>query len=113
MPSLLQQKRDNMDNVEKPARWRRSRHQPAAFPACRCSEKLIVIIDPDKVNLFRFLLEGYDNLAFFTVLNRKTALLKVAFSPHQRVQVEAALNAIGMVISLRVQEWPIARQETQ
>lgn len=97
-----------MDNMEKPAHCRRRCHRPSAFPACRCSGQVIAIIEPDKVNLFRFLLEGYDNLAFFTVLNRRTALLKVVFSPHQRAQVDAALNAIGMVIPLRVQEWPIA-----
>ncbi|MEI3479629.1 MAG: DUF4911 domain-containing protein [Bilophila sp.] len=48
-----------------------------------CSDKLLVTLPPQQVGMFRFLLEGYDNIASFTVLDRSEALLKVFFSPHQ------------------------------
>lgn len=75
----------------------------------RQSGRLLVHLSPADVALFRFLLEACENLAFFTVLERKTALLKVVFSPQQEDAVRAALAAIGASVPLAVEDWPFAR----
>lgn len=88
-----------MNRAEKPARRRR----PPVLPAPRRSECVLVRTAPDQVHLFRFLLEGYENLALFTVLNRKTGLLKVVFSPHQKAEALAALEALATVVPVRIE----------
>lgn len=80
---------------------RRIRLTPAVH-----SSRLMVGLAPSSVGLFRFLLEARDNLAGFTVLDRREALLKVFFSPHQEEQVRSALDAIGTEIPLIVFPWP-------
>lgn len=95
-----------MNRAEKPVRRRR----PLMLPAAERSECVLARTAPDQVHLFRFLLEGYENLALFTVLNRKTGLLKVVFSPHQRAEARAALEALAAVVPLRIAPWPAARQ---
>jgi hypothetical protein len=77
------------------------------LPPAASSTRLLVHLAPQEVGLFRFLLESYDNLAGFTVLNRKTALLKVFFSPHQEQAARAALSAIAQIVGLQVSEWPV------
>lgn len=79
--------------------------RPCAAPP-RHSGRLLVRLAPGDVALFRFLLEAYDNLALFTVLERKTALLKVIFSPHQEDAARAALAEIAASLPLRVEDWP-------
>lgn len=87
-----------MNRSEKPARRRR----PLMLPAATRSEHVLRQAAPDQIHMFRFLLEGYDNLALFTVLNRKTGVLKVVFSPHQRAEARAALEAVAEVIPVRI-----------
>ena len=80
---------------------RRIRLTPAT-----CSSRLMVRLAPASVGLFRFLLEARDNLAGFTVLDRREALLKIFFSPHQEEQVRSALDAINTEVPLAVFPWP-------
>ena len=81
--------------------------RPCAPPP-RHSARLLVRVAPADVALFRFLLEACDNLALFTVLERKTALLKVVFSPHAEDAVRAALAEIAASVPLSVEDWPFA-----
>ena len=81
----------------------------AAAP--RHSGRLLVRLAPQDVALFRFLLEAYENLAFFTALERRTALLKVMYSPQQEKAVRAALAEIGESVPLVVVDWPFAEPE--
>lgn len=85
------------------------KRRPLALPAPVRSGRLLVSLEPHLVGMFRFLLEGNDNLAFFTVLDRREALLKIVFSPHQEDVVRSALEAIGETIPLLVRPWPVAR----
>ena len=78
----------------------------AAAP--RHSGRLLVRLAPQDVALFRFLLEAYENLAFFTTLERRTALLKVMYSPQQESAVRAALAEINESVPLAVEDWPFA-----
>ena len=85
---------------------------PRPCPAApRHSGRLLVRLAPKDVALFRFLLEAYENLAFFTALERRTALLKVMYSPQQEKAVRAALAEIGVSVPLVLEEWPFARPE--
>lgn len=77
------------------------------LPAPARSALLLVRVPPAQVGMFRFLLEGYDNLAYFTVLERQTALLKLVFSPHREYYVRAALMQMAESMPLYVEEWPV------
>ena len=56
------------------------------------SEKIYLRIDPQRIAMFRFLLEAWDNLAYFTVLDRYRAVIKVIHAPSRRSEVLAALE---------------------
>ena len=84
----------------------RKSRPPRVLPAPERSDAVLVEMLPRFVGMFRFLLEGYDHLAGFTVLNRRTALLKVFFSPHQRAEVLLMLDALSEVLALKVRPWP-------
>lgn len=86
------------------------KRRPLALPAPVRSGRVLVYLAPHLVGMFRFLLEAYDNLAFFTVLDRREALLKIVFSPHQEGEVRSALEAIGKTIPLMVRPWPMTSE---
>ena len=79
----------------------------ALRPGCGESDFLLLSLAREHTAIFRFLLEAYENLAYFTVLDRKTALLKLVFSPNQRAGVLAALDEIALSVPLIVREWPL------
>ena len=62
------------------------------LPAPSFSARTYIRIAPEDVAMFRFLLEAEDNLAYMSVLNRWTALLKVTSSPHQTRRLRARLG---------------------
>lgn len=68
-------------------------------PPAWCAS-LFIKIAPADVAMFRFLLEARENLAYFTVLERKTALLKIVFAPESKVEVEKALTEIGQSLKI-------------
>ena len=83
------------------------RRKPApALPAPTRSGNLLVRIAPEQTGLFRFLLEAYDHVAYFTVLENKTALLRVIFSPHREREAREALRQMAQSLPFSVEEWP-------
>lgn len=70
------------------------------------SGKLLVRMDPVHVAMFRFLLEAHENAAFFTVMERRPALLKIVFSPHCRDMVLEILKDMQKAIPFDIMEWP-------
>ena len=86
----------------------KKKRRPFALPCPEVSARLLVSLAPSQVGMFRFLLEAYDNLACFSVLNKTTALLKIVYSPHQEQEVLQALDAISRVVPLDVRPWPLA-----
>lgn len=52
-------------------------------------------VDPARIGLFRFLLEGHDNLGIFTVVNKFDGVLLLRFSPHQRREVDRFLKQVA------------------
>lgn len=59
------------------------------------------------VAMFRFLLEAHDNLALFTVLERRPALLKLMFVEESREDVIKMLAEISQTIPVEYEDWPI------
>ena len=84
------------------------RRKPVDLPAAVASEALLIRIAPSDTGLFRYLLEGGDNLAMLTVLDPKKALFKLLYSPHQREELRAFLESMRQTVPFDVQEWPFA-----
>lgn len=85
----------------------RERRKPApALPPPTHSASLLVRIAPEHTGLFRFLLEAYEHIAYFTVLENKTALLRVIFSPHREREAREALTQMAQSLPFTVEEWP-------
>ncbi len=72
-------------------------NDPAQF-----SRSIYLEIAPNQVNMFRFLLEAYDNLALFTVLDKYKAILKVFFSPHQEKEVQRTLRDMQSLVDFHI-----------
>lgn len=88
----------------------RKRRKPApALAAPKQSGQLLVRLAPHHTALFRFLLEAYDHTAYFTVLEPKTALLKIVFSPHLEKETRTALAEMALSLPFSVEEWPFSR----
>ena len=88
-----------------PSLRERSKPAPALPPPTR-SGSLLVRIAPEHTGLFRFLLEAYEHIAYFTVLENKTALLRVIFSPHREREAREALTQMAQSLPFTVEEWP-------
>lgn len=72
------------------------------YEAASYSSSLYVKLAPSDVGMFRFLLEAYDNLALFSVLDKYGAILKVFYSPHQEKEVMQALQSIQTLVPLYI-----------
>lgn len=83
-----------------------------AFPPPVRASRLLVRIAPEKVGMFRFLLEAHDHLAVFSVLDRREALLKVIYSPHEDRRVRQALADMAETLPMAVLPWPVQVPET-
>jgi len=81
-----------MSKAKKSSR-RRPRVRICPPPPTR-SERMYIQIEPSKIGLFRFLLEGYDNIGIFTVTNKFTGILQLRYSPHQRREIKTFLGAV-------------------
>ena len=77
----------------------------ASLPATQ-SSYLLITLAPSSVGLFRFMLEAYENLALFKVLDARIALVKLMFSPHQYQEVQLMLEMISAKIDYIASAWP-------
>lgn len=68
-------------------------------------------MDAKNIAMFRFLLEAEENLAFFTTLEKRPALLKLVFAEESRESVISLLNDIKRAIYLEWEEWPLKAQK--
>lgn len=89
-----------MADAALPPSLRRRRDRSAVLPPARESAARYLRLPAEQTALFRFLLEAYENVAYFTVLDRREALIKVVFSPHMRAQADAALADIARSVPL-------------
>jgi len=100
-----------MAKIPRP-RGKNARKPGPALPPPGSSLRFLVRLAPRDVAMFRFLLEAYDNLAYFTVLDAGETLLTVVCSPHQEDAVRRALQGIGEQVPLRYEPWPRFKNET-
>lgn len=68
--------------------------EPKKLPEARAGASLYLTLAPKDMAMFRFLLEAYDNVAMFTVLDPKVTLLKLIFSPHDEKYVHEILQSM-------------------
>ncbi len=78
---------------------------PTLEPA-KHSNYLLIRIDPTQVGTFRFLLEAYGHIGYFSVINKYDALLKMVFSPHMERTCKTVLHDISKSISITILPWP-------
>lgn len=96
------------DRPQRPPALRQRRSAAPALPPARHTDCLYVRLPACHTALFRFLLEARENLAYFTVLDRREALLKVVFSPHMRPMVLLALEDMQRSLPLEILHLPAA-----
>ena len=92
-----------------PPALRKPRKPAPPLPPPARSARLLVRLAAEDTALFRFLLEGYDNTAYFTVLEPRTALLKLVFSPHREEALRRALGEMAESLEFSVEPWPLDR----
>ncbi|MBG0791192.1 MAG: DUF4911 domain-containing protein [Desulfovibrionaceae bacterium] len=71
-------------------------------PAPECSARTYVHIDPANIGLFRFLMEGHDNLGIFTVVDKFQGVLLLRYSPHLAREMKAFLKQAATEMNLEV-----------
>lgn len=71
-------------------------------PAPEWSARTYVRIAPASIGLFRFLLEGHDNLGIFTVVDKFKGILLMRYSPHLRREMKAFLKQAATEMDLEV-----------
>lgn len=67
---------------------------PKQLEPAKESSVLYLQLESKHMAMFRFLLEAYDNVAMFTVLDPKQTLLKLIFSPHDTKYVQEILTSM-------------------
>lgn len=77
------------------------------------SSRMLVRMEARHVAMFRFLLEAHDNLALFTVLERRPALLMLMFAEESREEVIKMLIEVSQTISLKYEDWPVKQINLQ
>ena len=75
-------------------------------PPPQTSGRTYVRIDPSDIGMFRFLLEGYDNLGIFTVVDKFKGILLLRYSPHLRREVQQFLKAAATEMAVDVLPTP-------
>lgn len=72
----------------------------------RYSDRVYVRIDRHHIAMFRFLLEGHENLALMTVVDNRVAWLKVVYAPDQKAEVLSFLAGVKEELGLEIRDIP-------
>lgn len=59
-------------------------------------------IEPSKIALFRFLLEGHDNLGIFTVVNKFKGILLLRYSPHLKREMKQFIRQAATEMDVEI-----------
>ena len=68
----------------------------------------LIRVVPANVALFRFLLEAYGHVGYFSVLERSTALIKFVAPRACADTARSVLKEIAQTIPLTVEPWPFS-----
>ncbi len=90
------------------AKRRKRKLGPPLTPATQSGQALVKI-NPAQVGMFRFLLEAYEHIAYFSVINKQEAVLKIVFSPHREKATQIMLAEIGQSIEIEMLNWPYSQ----
>jgi len=66
------------------------------------SKRLYLQIDRKDIALFKFFLEGYDNLAYLTVVDKKKAVLQLVFSYEFEELVYDFIKNLSQEITVKI-----------
>ncbi len=80
------------------SRPRKARREWPLAPPRRSSEVLYAEVPRNQIALYRFLLEGYDNLAVMSVVDRYRAVIKLRFLPDADEALRGLLQSQGAQI---------------
>lgn len=70
------------------------------------SAHLYLRIAQSDIGMFRFLLEGWDNLAIATTIDLNAAILKLRFARESRIEVEKMLIDLARTLSFTILHIP-------
>lgn len=70
-------------------------------PCCSSSQRLYITLASKDVARFKFLLEGYDNLAIMSILDKYACVAQLRFGPGQYEAVTTFLENIAPEIPFR------------
>lgn len=79
----------------RPQRRGRSRRETVPAPPSLESRVLYAEVPRSRIALYRFLLEGYDNLAIMSVVDRYRAVIKLRFTPDAQATLRELLASQG------------------
>ncbi|MFO8030968.1 MAG: DUF4911 domain-containing protein [Desulfohalobiaceae bacterium] len=80
-------------------------------PPC-WSQRIYLELAKKDIAYFRFLLESQDNLAYMSVVDRYTPVLKLTFTPGQSTEVEEFLDSLRTELSFKLLPKPgLPREE--
>ncbi len=68
--------------------------------------KRYAILPRAEIGMLRFLLEGYDGLAFARTLDQHAGLVEIAYSPERESEVDVLLTALAKELGLREVDTP-------
>ncbi|MBQ7456849.1 MAG: DUF4911 domain-containing protein [Desulfovibrio sp.] len=64
---------------------------------------------PQDIGLFRFLLEAYENVGYFTVVDRVCGWLKISTTPSMEETMRRVLAEIAHTVVIEAVFWPKKR----
>ncbi|MBR4742473.1 MAG: DUF4911 domain-containing protein [Desulfovibrio sp.] len=70
------------------------------------SAHYLIRVAPEHIAMFRYLLESYGHTGYFTVLERKTALLKFSYVKEMESVVRQRLQQIAVSVPFCLESWP-------
>ena len=68
----------------------------------RYSKRLYLQVDRKYIALFKFFLEGYDNLAYLTVVDKYKAVLQLVFSHEFEEFVDDFIKNVQLEIPIKI-----------
>lgn len=86
---------DPSGRAPRPSRPRGFGKERRPAPPCLASRVLYAEVPRNEIALYRFLLEGYDNLAVMSVVDRYRAVIKLRFTPDAERTLRGVLQAQG------------------
>ncbi len=73
------------------------------------SHRLYLKLDKKDIAYLRFLLESEDNLAFMSVMDKYSSVLKLTYSPGQQQEIQEFIQDLAQELQFRLLDCPESR----